>query len=350
MNFGIHTDDTYSTIQYYSISCQNSEKNSSAFTTMSTSTTNTLLLVDVQNDFHPPKGSLAIPTAGADAERIAILIRQNTQSIDRVVVTLDTHQKLHIAHPCFWWSNDTGESRRHPEPFTIITANDIRNAVWQPRSDLHISLESLPDPTIFTDMEKVQDDTTGTFDLTKYCLEYAIRLEAAGRFQICIWPEHCLIGTPGHNVVECIHSALTLWTETTGHCVEYIFKGQNILTEMYSALAADVPVTVDTQFNHTLHESLLMSSLSSKQSSTPNRLIVCGQALSHCVNYTVRDIVTIWPMERRSEIILLQDCTSAVPGFESAATTFVQDMMEAGIQIRSSTDKDLFMGLNLETL
>ena len=62
-----------------------------------TTTTTTLLLVDVQNDFHPG-GSLAIPTANEDAERISKFIQQHSTKIDRVVATMDSHLKLHIAH------------------------------------------------------------------------------------------------------------------------------------------------------------------------------------------------------------------------------------------------------------
>lgn len=287
----------------------------------------TLLLVDVQKDFHPG-GSLAIPTADRDAERIATLIRvHGATSIDRIVATLDTHQKLHIAHPSVWWSED---GTKHPDPFTIITADDIRNRVWKPRSDLQIPPNSI-DPAVFPDISNVQDES-GNLDLTKYCLEYATRLEAAGRFQICIWPEHCLIGSAGHGLVDTVRQAVNEWSEQTGRSVEWVWKGQNILTEMYSALAADVPVTTDTAFNGSLQASLEQS----------DRLLVCGQALSHCVNYTLRDIVEKWPKDRVSGIVLLQDCSSAVPGFEPAAAIFLNDMETAGVQIQTSIDPDLF--------
>jgi nicotinamidase-related amidase len=290
-------------------------------------TVTTLLLVDVQKDFHPG-GSLAIPKADQDAERIATLIREYSGSIDRIVATLDTHQKLHIAHPCFWW--DSAE-RRHPNPFTIISAQDIRDGVWKPRSDLQIPNGSL-NTSVFGDLGTVQDAETGVFDLTKYCIEYATRLEAAGRFQICVWPEHCLIGSKGHGLVDRVGSAVNEWSQATGRSVEWVLKGQNILTEMYSALAADVPVSNDTAFNAALQASLYNS----------DRLFVCGQATSHCVNYTLRDIVEHWPKDETYKICLLKDCASAVPGFEEAAATFVSDMEKAGVQVRLSTDNDLF--------
>jgi nicotinamidase/pyrazinamidase len=69
----------------------------SSETTPRATTKTTLLLVDVQNDFHPG-GSLAIPTADEDARRIAALITQHGDKIHRIVATLDSHLKLHIAH------------------------------------------------------------------------------------------------------------------------------------------------------------------------------------------------------------------------------------------------------------
>ena len=106
-------------------------------------------------------------------------------------------------------------------------------------------------------------------------------------------------------------------------------KGQNLLTEMYSALAADVPVSNQTAFNASLQNSLQKS----------DRLIVCGQAMSHCVNYSLRDIVEHWPDGKdKSRIELLTDCASAVPGFEAAAESFQKDMSQAGVQLRKSTD------------
>ena len=69
---------------------------------------------------------------------------------------------------------------------------------------------------------------------------YASRLEAKKRFKITIWPYHCIRGTEGHAVVPEIRDALEKWTKRTRKSVNYIYKGENIYTEMYSALAAEV--------------------------------------------------------------------------------------------------------------
>mmetsp|Transcript_4359 Transcript_4359/g.11979 ORF Transcript_4359/g.11979 Transcript_4359/m.11979 type:complete len:313 (-) Transcript_4359:127-1065(-) len=309
---------------------------------MSTTTTTTLILVDCQNDFHPG-GSLAIPTANDDAQRIAQFIRDHPQGLHRIVATLDTHQKLHIAHPCFWVHVETGE---HPPPFTILSAQELKEGkTWKPRSNLTLD-ENVLDPAVFDDCDSVMTTTTtiddkvtdkkkkkknNSIDLEKYCIAYAERLEAKGRFQICIWPEHCLIGTHGHAMVDVIQQACAEWTETTGRSVEWCWKGQHILTEMYSALEADVPTTVDTRLNRSL--------LASWQRS--DRVWVCGQAMSHCVNYTVRDLVEHWPAGSVDQVGILTDCASAVPGFEAAAETFLQDMKAKGVVLKKAAEVSL---------
>ncbi|KAF4045877.1 hypothetical protein GN244_ATG01709 [Phytophthora infestans] len=89
-----------------------------------------ILVIDQQVSFYPG-GSLAIPTANEDAAQIAAFISNHTSELSQIVLTMDSHQRYHIAHGIFW-TNDTGES---PQPFTIntITSKDIKNRVWKPR-------------------------------------------------------------------------------------------------------------------------------------------------------------------------------------------------------------------------
>jgi nicotinamidase/pyrazinamidase len=281
----------------------------------------TLLLIDVQKDFHPG-GSLAIPTAALDAERISAFITTHCDKIDRIVATLDSHHKLHIAHP-FFWSNARGE---HPTPFTVISTADLEVGKWKPRSDLQLDRFPL-DPDVFEGAGDLMSDD-GSLNLDKYVVEYTKRLEAKGRFQLCIWPEHCLIATQGHTTVDIVRDAMEHWCNATGGTIEFILKGQHLLTEMYSALQAEVPVSKETAWNESLQASLLQS----------DQLLVCGQALSHCVNYTMRDIVSHWPEDELGKIILLTDCASAVPGFESASEACKEDMMNFGVQLKTADE------------
>jgi nicotinamidase-related amidase len=191
----------------------------------------TLLLVDIQKDFHPG-GSLAIPTAGEDSNRVAKLIQEHGSKITRVVATMDSHLKLHIAHPGFWVSGADGVTR--PDPFTIISSQDIVDGVWKPRSDLQIPPGTI-DASVFGSLDPfIQED--GNLDLHKYSIEYTKRLEEKGKFKLVVWPEHCLIGSPGFSMVDEVNEALQQWSLQTGGSIEWVLKGQNLLTESYSAL------------------------------------------------------------------------------------------------------------------
>lgn len=274
----------------------------------------TLLIIDPQRDFHDG-GSLAVPNASTDAKRIASFVRSFHSQIDRIVVTLDSHHKLHIAHPTFWKSKDG----KHPTPFTIISSEDIKNGKWQPREDLMLPVDQqLVDPNIF----KMKTGLLGRpkkIDLKEYCIEYTERLEASKKFSLCIWPEHCLIGSPGHCIVEEIMSALHEWCASTGKSIEFVMKGQNLLTEMYSALRAEVEVSSDTVLNRKLLDSLRSS----------DRILICGEALSHCVNYTARDLIDNIPGEEH-KIEILKNCSSSVSSFEKDGEEFLQYVLKKG--------------------
>lgn len=313
----------------------------------------TLLLIDIQNDFHPPHGSLAVPGADIDVERTVSFIKQHVKYINRIIVTMDTHPKLHIAHSLFWYNPITNE---YPKPFTIITTNDIIEKKWLPRSNMYIPRNDY-DPNIldtddtkksiiFQKKNNKEDDNneedTIEINIIEYCIEYTKRLEKSGKFQLCIWPEHCLMGSIGHNIVSILQETLYEWTTITGRNVEYIVKGQNMLTEMYSVISAEIPITLSTCLNQSLLQSLYNS----------NKLVIAGQALSHCVNYTIRDIVTNSNNNtdddesnthslRNEQIYLLTDCCSSVPGFEQNSIELLYDMKQVGVQCIKSIDLQL---------
>ena len=54
-----------------------------------------------------------------------------------------------------------------------------------------------------------------------------------------------------------------------------------------------------------------------------------------CVNYTMRDLLANWTNDP-AQLVLLEDCASAVPGFEADADSFVADMKAAGCTVLSA--------------
>jgi len=285
----------------------------------------TLLLVDVQKDFHHPGGSLPVPNSDQDAERLVDFIQKSKEKIDRVVATMDSHYKLHIAHPGFWVDGET--KKKHPDPFMIISHQDIVDEKWVPCHDAkELGIDLKKDLTKIIDPPLLQE--SGMLDVKKYAEQYTHKLEEKGRFPHSIWPEHCLIDTEGHDLVDTVREALEDWSKSSGKEVEYVRKGQNLLTEMFSAIKAEVPVNAATDTNEALLEKL----------QTSKQLIVCGQAKSHCVNYTLRDIVKRWPKDRVGDIVLLTNCTSSVSGFEEAGAKFEADMKAVGVKTMTTEE------------
>lgn len=275
----------------------------------------TLLIIDPQNDFHE-EGSLAVPGANADSARIARLIVENIDSIDHIFVTLDSHYKLHIAHGAFWQGRDGVTS---PGPFTDITHKNVVDGDWRPRKP----------------------------ELLEFAKWYTAELERHGHFNLTIWPEHCLIGSTGHAVKDCLFAAIQQWSGARQRDVVCINKGMNCFTEMYSAIAAEVPID-EAACAHLQSLNALPSDMVPDRQTTregnarlverllsSGRLLVCGQALSHCVNFTLRDIIRGRSIEEAGKVVLLRDGSSPVglPIHVESARVFVGDMEAAGVQV-----------------
>jgi nicotinamidase-related amidase len=273
-----------------------------------------LLAIDPQNDFcdipvdlqpfNPLNQGVriapALPVPGAhdDMLRLAALIDRIGDKLYDIHVTMDSHNPLDIAHPT-WWRNEKGDA---PAPFTLISAADVRNGVWRarnPRAQAH-------------------------------SLKYVESLEANGRYVLIIWPEHCLIGSWGHNVHASVAASLNNWARRRMEVVDYVTKGSNALTEHYSAVQAEVPDSNDpsTMLNSRLIKTLAEADI----------ILIGGEALSHCVSSTVRDVADNFGEDNIKKMVLLTDCASSVAGFENLGAQFVEDLKRRGMQTALSTD------------
>lgn len=256
-----------------------------------------LLIVDPQNDFCDPRGSLYVPGAQKDMERLADFIKLNRTKIDHIEVTLDSHNWIHIAHPIFW-INSKGEQ---PKPFTIIELEDVigPDPHWHAR---HLSYQ-------------------------ERAIDYVKKLKESGQYELTIWPPHCLIGTWGHDVYPCLMDALHSYEETFSS-IHYSLKGSNPLTEHYSAIKAEIPHPEDlaTEINKALLDKI-------KQA---DRVVIAGEALSHCVANTVKDIAKSLGQESLSKWTLLVDASSNVKGFEHLGKDFLTTMEKLQVQIEDT--------------
>lgn len=269
-----------------------------------------LLIIDPQNDFmDQPLATLPVPGALRDMQRLAALIDRIGPKLQKIHVTLDSHHQVDIAHPAFW-RDAAGAS---PPPFTIISVAAIKDGTWTPRRP----------------------------DLRSYVLGYAERLQASGKYQLMVWPAHCLIGSWGHNIEVTLATALDRWSIARVRNIDFVTKGTNVLTEHYGALLAEVPIDNDpsTQLNGRFLSMLQEADV----------IVVAGEASSHCVMATVEQVADHIGEEHVKKFRLLTDCMSPVPAvtapygtviadFPAMADQFLNDMVARGMQLTTSVE------------
>lgn len=254
-----------------------------------------ILIIDAQNDFCDPKGSLFVPGAVEDNERLSKFIVDMKEEINFIGCTLDSHQIMDIAHPRFWSDKDGN----HPNPFSVISAADVENGTWS----------------------AVKPQTA---------LKYLTDLEADGQFPHVIWPEHCVIGTWGNNLDPKVNDAVLAWA-ADGHFVQYISKGANPFSEHFGAFEAQVPIknVPATQYNLGLQKTLEKYDV----------IYLTGQAKNFCVVNTLGQMIDKSP-DLAKKIIVLDDCMSNVSGFDDAGKEIWENAKKLGVKI-STTEKEL---------
>lgn len=267
-----------------------------------------LVVIDPQYDFVEPPilgvpnsgGALYVKGAEHDMERLTTLVNRIAKKISSIAVSLDSHHLLDCAHPEFWRDS----AGKNPPPFTIISASDVENGRWTPYRP----------------------------SLTKRMLDYVKTLEKGSRYPLCIWPPHCLIGSDGAAVHKGLNKALNNWSRSSGKRIEWIAKGSNPFTEHYSAVRAEVPDPEDlenTGIKMGLIESLKEADI----------IAIAGEAGSHCVANTVRDIANEFKDDSYvKKIVLLEGCYSPVPGFEKMQDDFIAEMTKRGMRIEKASD------------
>lgn len=257
-----------------------------------------LLLIDTQNDFCSPDGALYVPNAENDCKNIANFIYNNMEGISSIHMTLDTHPFYHIAHPIFWKTKDG----THPPIYTQISYADFASGVYRPVDE----------------------------SIAKRVEDYLLNLETRGKYNLTLWPPHCLLATWGSCIYEEIWVAAHKWeTMKPGRSIDFVSKAMNPFTEHYSAIQAEVPDPADPA---TRTNFVLIDKLKHKD------IVVAGEALSHCVSNTIRDLCIYVPS---SQITLLTDCTSNVAGFEQAGADFFTSYTAKGMKSATSTDLKL---------
>jgi len=283
-----------------------------------------LLAIDVQltfcgKDFELFVGGHSGSGAIDDTRRLCEFIYQNGEIIHRIHPTMDTHTAIQIFHEVFF-VNDQGE---HPIPMVApITTSDVKSGIWK------------VNPAIA--------DTLGIpyMTLQQHVTHYVNELERQGKFLLMIWPYHAMLGGIGHALVPAFEEACFFHNHLRSSQTGIEIKGGNPLTENYSILRPEVLTTYNgsaiAQRNAKFIEQLV----------TYDMLVIAGQAKSHCVAWTIDDLlneINAKDPTLTKKVYLLEDCTSAVvvPGvidFTPQADEAFERFKAAGMHVVHSTD------------
>lgn len=257
----------------------------------------TLLIIDPQNDFCDLSGTLYVPGASEDMQRLASFVREVREWVGEVVITLDSHPSVAIERPTFWKRSDGGPVA----PFTQITHAQVASGEYLP-------INAAFRPQV---------------------LSYLQALESQGRYKLMVWPVHCVVGAWGHNIHGGLFEAVGEWERQVQRGAFKVLKGQNPLTEQYSAVRAEVPSADDprTQTNRELIERCRASGL----------LLVAGEAASHCVAATLDHLFEEFSAQEIGRVVLLKDCMSPVADFETHAESFYARALARGARVLTSS-------------
>ncbi len=282
-----------------------------------------LLLVDAQNTFCMPQFELFVggrSGTGAvdDNRRVCEFIYRNLGVITRVLPTLDTHQAMQIFH-AIYLVNDKGE---HPEPFTLVSVEDVERRRWR------------FDPEVGRGLGIDADYGQ------RHLLHYARRLAETGKYELTIWPYHSMLGGIGHALVPAVEEAVFFHTIARYSQADFRIKGRHVLTEHYSVLGPEVTDDAQGQEISRKDEELI------ERLWRFDAIAVAGQAKSHCVAWTVEDLLRSARARDpglAGKVYLLEDCCSAVvvPGvidYTEDADAAFRRFAAAGMHVVRSTD------------
>jgi nicotinamidase-related amidase len=257
-----------------------------------------VLAVDMQNTFCTPGFELFVAGrsgTGAvdDSRRFVEFLYRNLGRVTRVFSTMDTHQAAQIFHALFL----VDDGGHHPPAMTFVSVEDVEGGRWRFNEELAEALGLAPG------------------DGQRHLLHYARTLRDGGKYALTIWPYHSMLGGIGHALVPSVEEAFFFHSVARSTPVDFRVKGNQALTEAYSVFGPEVECGPSGQVLGQRDEQLAQALLGY------DRVIVAGQAKSHCVAWSVADLLD--SMSRRDpaladRLYLLDDCTSSVvaPGVD----------------------------------
>jgi nicotinamidase-related amidase len=282
-----------------------------------------LLVVDVQNTFCMPDFELFVAGrsgTGAvdDTRRLCEFIYRNLGTLTQVFPSLDTHRTMQVFH-AIWLVDEEGN---HPGPYSLISAEDVQSGRWRVNDAVAEALGIDPDYA------------------ARHLVHYTRRLAEGGKYDLTIWPYHAMLGGIGHALVSAVEEAIFFHGVARSSQPEFQVKGDRMLTEHYSMLGPEVTEGPDGESLGAKNTELIEKLL------TFDAVVVAGQAKSHCLAWTIDDLLEDDDVRERRlarRTYLLEDCSSpvVVPGvvdYTDEANAAFERYAAAGMNVVRSTE------------
>jgi nicotinamidase-related amidase len=282
-----------------------------------------LLAVDVQNTFCIPDFELFVAGrsgTGAvdDSRRLCEFIYRNLGTITQILPSLDTHHAMQVFH-AVWLLDKHGN---HPSPYALVSAEDVESGRWRVNEAVAESLG------------------IGADYAARHLVHYTRRLAEGGKYDLTVWPYHGMLGGIGHALVSSVEEAVFFHGLARYSRPEFQVKGDNPLTEHYSMLGPEVTEGPDGEPLGGMNTELIDKLL------TFDAVVVAGQAKSHCLAWTIDDLLEDDDLRERQlaeRTYLLEDCTSpvVVPGvvdYTDEADAAFERYAAAGLHVVRSTE------------
>jgi nicotinamidase-related amidase len=282
-----------------------------------------LVAVDCQNTFCTPGFELFVggrSGRGAldDMRRLCEFVYRNLGVITQIVPTLDTHQAAQIFHAVYL----VDEDGRHPEPYTLVSAEDVETGRW--RFNSAIAGELGVDPQWGQ----------------RHLLHYVRSLEERGKYALTIWPYHALLGGVGHALVSPLEEAVFFHAIARQSQPRFEVKGSSPHTEHYSMLGPEVTEGPGGEPLGGRNAPLLDELFEF------DAVVIAGEAKSHCVAWTIEgllDDIAVRDRRLAEKVYLLEDCSSpvVVPGvvdYTDEADEAFRRFADAGMHVVRSAD------------
>lgn len=256
-----------------------------------------LLVIDLQNDFMEGIGSLAVPGSKGDVERLTSFLYNHMEDVTQVMCSLDTHYTTQIFHT-IWWEDESGN---HPDPYAIITYDDVSRGKYKP---------------VIGELSK--------------SLEYLKKLEENGKKKLCVWPYHCLAGSTGANLETEFTKMLYFHSVTRKSRPILIQKGTDPYSEMYGIIKPEYD-----------HGKNFLNMVVLNAIEHFDEIYLAGEAASHCLIESGEQILEYYQNrpEITSKITILEDCTSPISGYEKETRDGFERLKATyGITVRKSTE------------